>query len=383
MKRFLGFVSAVAIALVGVTGGCSSSRGPSNAGGGGRPATGAPNIQLRLPTPQRDPLGYDLAAAPLNGVAGGEVGALAPVPGSAAATLAGHAPLNQVAAVVSLTAVTEGGFPFAVADLASVGTLAFAATGDPAVAGAGDVWRRVELAAGRPTWSLVLDTGASQAALGVLGSGELLVAVGGPGQPASLLLLDPATSAIVDSRALGASFSPRTVVEFPAGSGAVWVGGAGAVGAPAVLIQVSAGQAIPVTLPSPGPAAGGRQELAALIRAPADGGGELLALAVADYDAAGAPLQGAFLISDGSAFSGVGGLSGDAPTRLAYLDGLQAGTALGRLVFQDAAGAFQDEPGFPAVERVTSLLARDRKTLLVGCRSLGGARLVVRTGKSP
>lgn len=408
--RRLGSLSVAALAVVLSTAIVACS-GPSNSGAGGRPASYMPGgLAGLLPTPARDPLGYDLNQVAVNGVPGGSADALGSLPASASASLVGHSPLAQVARLDSTTPSFEAGLAFNPGSIANTGSFAFAATRDPFVTGAGDLWRRDD-AGGVVTWSLVFDGTETDAVVGPEAvQGQVALAVGsvlasggiGPASAppigaagtaaglapagASLLLLDPATTSVVSSVGIG-GLVPRAVVEFPAGSGTVYVGGRQALGGggPAVLTRVRLGVVEPQALPAPAPAAGVRQEVTALLRVPTTQGGELLLIALGAFDdATGAPLEGRLYLTDGATFEPLPTLQGDAFTALAFLDStIHAGTANGRLLYRDGAGQFQDEPGFPAVLRVTSLLARDRRNLLVGAGGANGALVVIRTGRTP
>lgn len=162
------------------------------------------------------------------------------------------------------------------------------------------------------------------------------------------------------------------------------MGGAAAVGDDLALVRVRAGALEPLGLPI-APAAGERLEVSALLVVPDGAGNELLVIAVAGLDpTSGAPTQGAFFLHDGNGPTPLPGLTGDAPTALAFQDDtLVAGSAQGRLLLLEPSLGWQDAPGFPPVERVTSLLSRDRRHLLVGCRTATGALLVIRTGRTP
>lgn len=383
MRRFRAPLLAwLTLAVLAALGGCAG-RGPSNTGGGGRPSTGTSGPLAALPPPQPDPLGYDLASASVNAVTGGEVRGLAAQPGTADASLVAHAPLAQVASVVSVSVTLETSLPFAIGDLASVGTLAFACTSDPAVAGSADLYRRVETTPGAPAWARVLDTSGSRAALATSANQVLLAVSDAAGQSASLVRLGPASAAVIDSAALG-SLRPLAVREYPTGSGTIYVGGADPAGDLA-LVRLRGGLLETVSVPMGAPAAGLRQEISALEVVRDGAGNELLVVAVAVWDlASGAPSEGAFFLHDGNGTTSLPGLTGDAPTALAWQDQtVVAGSATGRLLLLDPSTGWQDAPGFPGVDRVTRLLARDRRHLLVGCQSASGAVLVIRTGRTP
>jgi len=380
VKRTAGWLFGLALAALVVA--CS---GVSNSGGPGRGGTtgAGNNLASALPTPTPDPLGYDVTTVALNGVVDGAVSAIGSTPATA---LAVHTPLDEVAPMSAAGAgPAETTFPAAVRSLAPVGSRVFAGAGDPATTGAGDVFRRTGTAPGTFAWSTFVDSTASEATVAPLAT-SVAAALGGPGQSGSLVVLDPAAAAgqaaVVTSAALGAR-RPTAVVEYPAGSGDVLVGATDPSG-DAVLLRVR-GAAVEVRpLPLAAPAAGTTREITAIVRVPTTGTFELLLVALAVRDAAGAPLEGTIFLSDGVAFEGLHDLSGDAPTALAVHDGaLVAGTARGRVLARDAQGAWSDLPGLPAVDAVTSLAAPGGADLLIGARTAAGARLVWRVGRSP
>ncbi|MEZ6187838.1 MAG: hypothetical protein R3F62_22865 [Planctomycetota bacterium] len=144
------------VGLFGVWGG---GCGPSTSGGGGRPFQGGPG---GAPTAaggvNRDPLGYTFSVAQLSSVVGGRVTALAGVPGTPTDDLAAHAPLQQVTRLSQgLPAALETTFAARAQDLVGLGTQVFAATADRSLNGVGDVFRRVEVTPGVPSWSAVAD----------------------------------------------------------------------------------------------------------------------------------------------------------------------------------------------------------------------------------
>jgi hypothetical protein len=340
---------------------------------GGNGAPPVPPPKPPLPPPTRDPLGYDHGRTSVDAVTGGQVGALAPSP-SSTGTLAAHAPLDRVTPVSALgvAGAAEVAFPAPASSLATVGAFVLAGTGDPAINGAGDVYRRVEVTPGAPAWSRIIDTQATVAVVGLLDT-HAVAAVGGAGLDASLLVIEPSAPAVVSSTALG-KLAPTALTELPLASGTVYVGHT------AGLLRTRQGAVETLALP------GVDQTVTALLRVPTTTPGvDALAVAVATFDpVTGAPLSGEVLLGDGASFTSILQLTGDAPTCLAFADdALQAGTATGRLLWQDAAGAWQDEPGFAPVERVTSLLVRDARTLVIGARTAGGAVVEVRARRSP
>lgn len=369
----------ILLTVLALTGCADSHRGPST-GGGGRPmgGNGAPPVpppKPPLPPPTRDPLGYDHGRTNVDAVAGGQVDALAPSPSpSSGATLAAHAPLDRVTPVSALgvAGAAEVALPAPASSLVTVGAFVFAGAGDPAINGAGDVYRRVEVTPGTPMWSKVVDTQATVAVVGLLDT-HAVAAVGGAGLEASLLVLEPSAPAVVSSTSLG-RLAPTALTELPRGSGTVFVGHT------AGLLRTRQGAVETLALP------GVDQTVTALLRVPTTTPGvDALAVAVATFDpVTGAAVSGEVLLGDGTSFTSVLQLTGDAPTCLAFADdALQAGTATGRLLWHDGAAAWQDEPGFAQVERVTSLLVRDARTLVIGARTAGGAVVEVRTRRSP
>ncbi|MCA8923128.1 MAG: hypothetical protein KDD82_15035 [Planctomycetes bacterium] len=377
----------VVVGLLGVAGG---GCGPSTSGGGGRPftgggPTGAPNSAGGA---QRDPLGYSFGLAQVSSVSGGTVTALAAVPGTTADSLAAHAPLQQVNRLVQgQPGALETTFAGSAVDLVELGNAVFAATGNRALNGVGDVFRRVEPTPGAPTWSPVLDTNDREATVAALTSGnQLVAATGGEGGAGTLWTLDGTSLAIVSSLSLGAQV-PTASLEFPAGSGDVYVGTTSNAtgGSAAGLLRVSGGAIQSLNLPSAGAQAGVREQVTALVRTPSATGVDQLAVAVARVSlASGAPLGGAVYVTDGASFTLVATLAtNDAPTALASTDNtLYVGTALGQLLYLDG-GAIQTEPGLPALTRIDSLLVRDAKTLVIGGQNTAGAVAVTRTGNTP
>ncbi|HBP19898.1 MAG TPA: hypothetical protein DEA08_19170 [Planctomycetes bacterium] len=350
--------------------GTSSRVPPTTGGGGGRP-TGAP-LNRTLPTPQRNQAGYAFASQSLSAVPGGEVSALGIAP-AGTESLVAHAPAQDLLLVRGGVALTpaETTFPARAASLAPVGTRVLAATGEAGQAAGGDLYQRLETSPGAFTWSRVLDTDAEVAVVASTSGGAIAAVDTSNASGPQLYRYDSVSGQF----SAGASFSfrPRAILEL---NGQVYVGGADASGQPHLEV-VGAGARV-YTLQAA--ATGERAEVCALIQVEDDQGLPLVAAALAVYDAtSGAPLRGQILLLDGQVADPIGALNGDAPTALAWIDrALSIGSARGQLLFRDANGTLVAEPGFAAVDRVTSLLARG-DTLLIGCGGSAGAELRIRT----
>ncbi|MBL4848027.1 MAG: hypothetical protein JKY65_21130 [Planctomycetes bacterium] len=362
----------------------SNSRLPPVTGGGGGQTTGGPTARS-LPVPDRDLLGYAMLSVPLNAVVNGEVSGLGIAP-NATDSLAAVTPTNDVLLVRQNVALQPAETTLSAAgrSVASVGSQVFVATGERGLTAAGGISLREETSPGVFTYSAALNSTADVAVV----TTNVLAAVAAVDSsatlPPTLYRFDPAQRIFVASVALGA-VSPTAVVSWPAGSADVYVGGTSGSGGRVQLIRVR-GSAIEVlAIPSQNTAAGDREQVTGFAAGQDAQGAEVLLIAVTTFSSSGAPLDGRVLFYDGLAFVSVAAFSGDGPTAIAFTaeNQLYIGMAQGRLLAFDPAQGFVAEPGFPTVSRVTSLLARDRGSLLVGCRTSAGALLVVRTRRSP
>ncbi|MGE0709168.1 MAG: hypothetical protein AB7N76_19630 [Planctomycetota bacterium] len=353
---------------------------PTTGGGGGR--TGGSGIPQALPSPNRDPLGYRLDSVPLSSVPDGEVSALG-IATAGTQSLAGLAPAQDVVRLdQARVSATETTLAARARSVATVGSLVFAATSEPGQPGAGDVYLRRETSPGTFTWSVALDTAADVAVVGSSGAGAVAAVGTSAGAPPRLHRYDAGSGTFAAGPSLG-SVAPVALVEWPQASGDLYVGGTD--GAAPRLIRVRGAATEVLAIPAlSGGQAGVREEVTGFAWARNQVGSQVLLIATGSFDGLGRGVGGQLLVYDGALFLSLWSSTQEAATALAITPEQQVylGTSAGQLLYFDGATMIP-EPGFPAVSRVTSLLARDGGSLLVGCRTSGGALLVVRARKSP
>ena len=372
MRYLLGALGTLGLGLA--VAGCGG-------GGGGSGSTAAPITGLSgaLPSAERSPNGYVFSALHVGTTPDGALVALAPV-GTATAAL--REPSSDLVRLDGTVATSEATFPAPGSSLAAVSTSVWAATADRAAQGsAGRVYQRGVTA----TWSVVLDPGAAEAYVAATASGAVALA-GGPGQVGRVWRLG--AGAPVEVAALQSATPTAAAVLY---DGALYVGGTGndPQGGGARLYRLRGGAVEPVALPMSQAQAGQRQVVTAMLTVDAVAGAaprQVLLLAVGMFDlTTGAGQGGWVLLSDGAQFEVLSSFGGEAPTSLAWLDKTgYAGTTGGRIVFRDTNGQWVDEGGIPAgTGAVLSLLARGG-TLLAGCKSAQGPRLLTRAvGAAP
>jgi hypothetical protein len=363
----------------------SSKLPPTTGGGGG--TSGAPNTNKSVPQPNRDSQGYDLGSIPLNAVPNGDVSALGAAP-TGTDSLAALTPGNDVIRVSQNAPVqpaeTTLGAPGR--SVAATSSQVFVATRQRGTPGMGDVYLREETSPGVFTWSVALDSASDVALVATTTTGAVAAIDSAAGQPATLYRYDVQQRTFVAGAGLGA-ISPTALTSWPPASPDVYVGGTTPGGGAAQLLRVRATAVEVLSIPSQGSAGSGeREEVTGFAWAKDNLGAEALLIVTATFDANGVARDGQLLLYDGTIFSLLSTLSGDGATALAFTPESQVyvGTATGKLLYYDPSlGLLQPEPGFPAVSRVSSLLARDSASLLIGCQTSSGALLVVRTRRSP
>ena len=391
-----------ALMALGVAVGCGGGGGGGR-GGTAAPITGNGVIASALPVAQRDSAGYDFRSITLNSVKGaGYVTALGEAP-TGTQSIVAHAPLNEVERQDALLTVTEDSFFDRVGSIASVpsaaGVTVYGATLSLTSNGAGDIFRRNQLSATTAQWSIALDTTSSESYVAVVTSAKQLLAfTGGEGEPGLVHGLNGGQLTQIASMnsAIGMkAVEYKNVVYIGAMTNSV---GGGA----AKLYRMLNGAIEEVVFPASAGGNGLRQEFVGMLSvagvsspsvAPTQSGStapvaspvavDLLVVAVGSFDRnSRAGAGGQVLIHDGKDWETMLALNGEAPTSLQFIDNtLYVGTTGGKLLYRDVDGKWVEEPGLPANDGVTALLARDQATLLIGLRGKNGAQMLIRTAK--
>lgn len=370
--KTLGWGLALVASLGALAGGCSK-------GGSGNtqaPSLSSINSGAISATSTRDVLGYTWTQqVGLNTVTNGSATAMATV---GSVTLVAVGPVGETVEVVvaSVTTITvtdrKTGFLFQPGSLAVIGSSAYAGTrGD--LQGSGDIYLRTAT-----NWNRVVDGDRARVVVGSLDGGVYGFG-GGIG-----------TTPVIDYLAVGASSWDRRTDLIPSPCvptsvvthfNQIWLGGGP---------TTSAGQAAlyrgtfttgfqQVPLPLTGAAAGTRQEVSAMVS-----GSSGLVVAIADTDATtGVATGGSIWFFGYGETTRLTTLNQEAPLSLALHEGtIFVGTSSGRLLYRDPIGNFLEEPKVPTNQGVTSLFSQSAGVLLVGLRTVNGARLAARIGNS-
>lgn len=327
-------------------------------------------------TSTRDALGYTWTTQfGLNSISNGTANAMATV---GSVTVIGIGPSGEsadvVVATISTITVTDRttGFLFEPGSITAVGSTAYAGTrGD--TPGSGDIYLRSQT-----TWNRVVD-GDRPSVVVASQDGAVYGFAGGIGQK-------PATHYL----AVGATGWDRRDDLFPSDTvptaatthfNEMWIGGGPTTNeGQATLYRgtfTSGFQQVPLPLINGG--VNSRQEVAALVS-----GASGLIVAIKNVDAtSGQALGGSIYFLGFGETKLLTSLNQEAPLSLVLHEGtIFVGTSSGRLLYRDPIGNFIEEPKVPVNQGITSLHSVSAGVLLVGQRTVNGARVAARIGNS-
>ncbi|MBL4846440.1 MAG: hypothetical protein JKY65_13005 [Planctomycetes bacterium] len=327
-------------------------------------------------TSTRDVLGYVWTAQlGLNTSPNGAANDMATV-GSVTVVALGPAGESADVIVASITTVTvadrTGGFLFEPTSLAVIGSSAYAGT-TGTTAGAGDIYLRTQ-----NIWNQVVDGDRPSVVVASL-DGSAYGFAGGVGTPP-----------VIHYLAVGATGWDRRDDLFPTQTvptaaithfNEMWIGGGPTTNEGEANLYrgtfTTGFQQVPLPLISRG--VNVRQEVSALASASRG-----LIVAIKDTDAtSGQPLGGTIWFLGFGRTTLLVTLNQEAPLCLAIHEGtIFAGTSSGRLLYRDPIGVFLEEPKVPINQGITSLLSKTSGVLIVGQRTVNGARLSARIGNS-
>ena len=368
-----GLVALASVAtLGGLVGGCAK-------GGSSRsqaPSLSSINSGAISATSTRDIQGYTWTQPiGLNTVANGAPTAMATV---GSVTLVAVGPVGEsvevVVASVTTVSVTDRktGFLFQPGSLAVIGSSAYAGTvGD--VAGSGDIYLRTT-----NNWNRVVDGDRPRVVMGSLDGGVYGFGGGRNTTPVINYLAVGATSWDRRTDLIPSACVPTSVTTH---FNQIWLGGGPTTAAGQASLYrgtfTTGFQQVP--LPLTGAGANTRQEVSAMIS-----GSSGLVVAIADTDATtDQALGGSIWFFGYGETTRLATLNQEAPLSLALHEGtIFVGTSSGRLLYRDPIGNFLEEPKVPTNQGVTSLFSQSAGVLLVGLRTVNGARLAARIGNS-
>lgn len=327
-------------------------------------------------TAARDIQGYTWTAPlAVNTSANGSANAMATV-GSVTVVALGPSGESTDVLVSSITSITvtdrATGFLFEPISLAAIGSSAYAGTtGD--VSGSGDIYQRT-----LTTWNRVVDGDRSSVIVATL-DGAAYGFAGGRG-----------TKPAIHYLAVGGTGWDRRDDLFPTDTvptaatthfNEMWIGGGPTTDeGQATLYRGSftvGFQQVPLPLINGG--VGSRQEVSALAS-----GASGLVVAIKNIDAmSGLALGGTIWFIGFGQTTLLATLNQEAPLCLAIHEGtIFAGTSSGRVLYRDPIGNFIEEPKVPINQGITSLHSVSSGVLLVGQRTVNGARVSARIGNS-
>lgn len=370
-----------------VTGGLYAAGCSTGGGGGGGSAAagisfvGSGSLQQGLPDPQYAT--YQFNEVGVNAVAGARVTAITAAAVNTAVYI-GNFPGGSVSLVDDQSVTFTGNLFYQATSMAADGGAVFAATGTPLATGGGDVYQ-LNAQGG---WSIAIDSPNNESAVGlvandrVFGGTSVYAAHGSRGAGGALLRRNSTTGQFDAVAALNS-----TVPSAIGGSeGRPFIGGQDAFGSSARLLRLEQGTSGPslVTVNLP---ASGRVTSMVSVATVASGSiipivSEVLVVAVGNFDQNGNATGGALIATDGVArFETMASYIGDAPVGVMLQDlGLVVVTARGRLFHRERDGRWVEETLPAGITGIDAAVSRDATSIVMGCRTSTGAKLVRRIG---
>ena len=364
----LTMIMALGLIAAGCSKGSSSSGSASTAAAVTSGAIGS--------VASRDGGGYAWTSSiSLNLTSGGSVDAIAVVESVVLATANPTAEVAElsISSVQTTTLTATGtGFIFQPTSLAVVGSSAYAGATDLTFDGAGDIYLRQG-----SVWTRVVDGDQRSMVVATL-SGEIYGFGGSPEQASTVHNLPVGGTWQSRSDLFPNDCLPTVAIPH---FGEMWVGaGPSTPSGSACLFRGNYANGFQqVALPFSVNNAATVQKVTALLSTSSG-----IVVAVGEYDLATNAVQGGSLWINGyNGLELIESFTQDAPISLAFQDGtVYAGTETGRLVYRDPRGQMIDEPNLPRSQGVTALASKDSGILVLGLRTVNGAKVVARIGNS-